>query len=208
MPVHIQSGLTDDNDFIKLVRTIVNGVLTRQSPDQVWIIHINNWFDHKWLRFSGYGGEASWMFSGSPGPARLDSLASRFDRVKGAFFKTKTTFPPFTPERVLGQWSFEKSGDEYVEFALPRVPHEAAKSHSETNLNRRLTHFSQSAVFVWYSANTLANGRGSLMVYSVSGTTDDCWFASFHRNLTWSLAKTKSISREKVLLLINPDVSP
>jgi hypothetical protein len=46
------------------------------------------------------------------------------------------------------------------------------------------------------------------MVYSVNGATDDCWFASFHRNLTWSVAKTKGISRDKVLLLINQDVSP
>jgi hypothetical protein len=208
MPIHIESGLTDDNDFVALIRTVIDGVSARQAPDQIWIIHINNWFDHKWLRFSGYGSGASWMFSGSPGPISFESLAARFDSVKETFFKTKVTFPPFSPERVLGQWSFVKSGDDYIEIPLPTIPHGSQKAHSETNLNRRVEHFSQSAVFVWYSGNTLANGRGSLMVYAIDGADVDCWFASFHRNPVWSLGKTKGTSRDNVLDLMNQSVLP
>jgi hypothetical protein len=208
MPIHIHSDLTDDNEFVSLVRTILGGVLAQQAPDQIWIVHVNNWFDHKWLRFSGNGSEASWMFSGAPGPVSLGPLATAFDSVKSTFFKTKLTFPPFSPERVLGQWSFVKSGEDYMESPLPAIPHDTKKSRSNKDLNRRVQYFSQSAVFVWYSGGTLTNGRGSLMVYSVDGTSVDCWFASFHRDSIWSLARTKGIGRDKVLGFLGQSVSP
>jgi hypothetical protein len=208
MPIAIESGLTDDNDFMTLIGTAIRGISVRHSPEQLWIIQIDNWFDHKWLRFSGNGSEANRMFSGSPGPAPLDSLAAKFDSVKTTFFKTKTTFPPFTPERVRGQWSFVKSCDDYVESPMPAAPHGTRKTRSGTNLNRSVTDFCQSAVFVWYSGNSLANGRGSLMVYHVIGTDVQCWYASFHRDLTWILGKTKGIDRDGLLNLMNRGDSP
>jgi hypothetical protein len=53
MTVAIPSGLTDDNEFIDALNSIIAGVLRSLTPDAVWVVHVDNWFDHKWLRFSG-----------------------------------------------------------------------------------------------------------------------------------------------------------
>ena len=200
MTVPIQSGLTDDNDFVALVRVLVGSLLSGLNPEQVWIIEVNNWFDHKWLNYSGYGIIANWMFAGVPSS---DFLSNRLDSVKAEFFRDKTTFPPFSPDRVLGQWSYVKSGNEYVEAPLPDLPHGTQKAKSAANLNRRIEDFSRNACFIWYSGNTLKNGRGSLMVYSAKDAHVDSWFAAFDRNPVWTLAQTKGISRGEVLRMMS-----
>ena len=55
MAAEILPGITDDNDFIKLLNSMLGRLLVQESPKQLWIIQIDNWFDHKWLRFSGKG---------------------------------------------------------------------------------------------------------------------------------------------------------
>ena len=55
MAISIPSGLTDDNDFIDLLNALLNAFLVQQTPEQLWVIQIDNWFDHKWLRYSGSG---------------------------------------------------------------------------------------------------------------------------------------------------------
>jgi hypothetical protein len=49
MAISIPSGLTDDNDFVNLLNALLNALLVQQNPDQLWVIQIDNWFDHKWL---------------------------------------------------------------------------------------------------------------------------------------------------------------
>jgi len=50
MAISIPSGLTDDNDFVDLLNALLNALLVLQTPEQLWVIQIDNWFDHKWLR--------------------------------------------------------------------------------------------------------------------------------------------------------------
>jgi hypothetical protein len=199
MPIQVHSGLTDDNDFIALVGAIVNGLLTKESPEQIWIVQVDNWFDHKWLRFSGSGAVGNWMFAGV---ISNSIFPNRFDSVKTQFFQQKATFPPFSPGRIVGQWSFLRSGDDYVEFPFPTMPHDTEKAHSGSNLPRRIEGFTKSARFIWYSGNTLANGRGSLMVYNILNSQVVCWFAEFQRNRVWALKRTKGIAREEILQFI------
>lgn len=180
VPIQIPSGLSDDNDFIRLVNKVVAGVIRRRKPTEVWIIHIDNWFDHKWLRFPGYAATAS--------PVPL--------------WQSKLTFPPFTPNRVLGQCSYERSGDEYVESPLPKLPHRDGRWISRSNPYRRVEDFGEAALFVWYSGNSLKNGRGSMMVYWAGSEDPICWFASFSGGPQWTVERTKSISREEVLSLL------
>ena len=194
MAISIPSGLTDDNDFVHLVNALLNGLLIQQSPEQLWVIQIDNWFDHKWLRYSGSGTVAS------PFPANWDSsFMDRFASVKEQFWRDKLTFPPFTPERVVNQWSFQRSSGAYVEAALPKLPHRQSRSRSHSNLNRRVENLAESASFVWFSGNTLKNGRGSIMVYSVGRDEPVCWFAAFVRKPSWILERTKGIDQERVL---------
>lgn len=165
----IETGDTDDPSFIALLDLLVGRLVLRESPEGLRLIKIDNWFDHKWLMFSG------------------------------------RTFPPFTPNSVALQRSFARVGDDYVEVPR-RVPYRAEKQPSGANMQRRVQDFSRSACFVWYSGNTIANGRGSVMVYSVKADQVECWFAAFNREQEWKLGATKGISRQDVERLIR--VSP
>jgi hypothetical protein len=198
MAISIPSGLTDDNDFVFLVNALLNALLVQQSPEQLWVIQIDNWFDHKWLRYSGSGSVAS------PFPASWNSsFMDRFASVKEQFWRDKLTFPPFAPDRVVSQWSFQRSNDGYIEAPLPKLPHRQSRHRSHSNLNRRVEDIARSASFVWYSGNTLKNGRGSLMVYSVSPNETICWFAAFGRQSGWMLERTKGIDQEQVSRLLD-----
>lgn len=203
MAISIPSGLTDDNDFVDLLNTLLNGLLVQQTPGQLWVIQIDNWFDHKWLRYSGSGSvgsnyPAAWNSSFAAWTSSMDRLAS----VKEQFWRDKLTFPPFAPDRVVSQWSFLPSESGYVEAPLPKLPQKQSRRRSHSNLNRRIEDFVRSALFVWYSSNTLKNGRGSLMVYNVGPDKNICWFAAFARKSGWILEKTKGIEKEQVSRLL------
>lgn len=193
MGVTIPSGLTDDNDFIDVLNSLLKGLLNQQAPEELWVIQIDNWFDHKWLRYSGSGSipskfPASWS----------TSFMDRFASVKEQFWQDKLTFPPFAPDRVLGQWSFLRSNQDYVEAPLPKLPHSKSRRRSHSNLHKRAEDFVSSASFVWYSGNTLKNGRGSVMVYILGAQKPICWFASFRRDNGWNLERTKGEDMELV----------
>jgi len=197
MAVAIPSGLTDDNDFIDLLNSLLNGLLIQQAPEQLWVIQIDNWFDHKWLRYSGNGSVASEF------PASWSSsLMDRFASVKVQFWQSKLTFPPFAPDRVVGQWSFLRSNQGYVEAPLPELPHSKSRRSTNSNLQKRVENFAGSATFVWYSGNTLKNGRGSMMVYNIKSPQPVCWFAALGRNSEWKLERTKGIDKEQVSCLL------
>ncbi|MGO9492946.1 MAG: hypothetical protein ACLPZY_11725 [Terracidiphilus sp.] len=192
MAAEILPGITDDNDFIKLLNSMLGRLLVQESPKQLWIIQIDNWFDHKWLRFSGKGAV----------DFQFPEYMNRFDGALEEFYQDKITFPPFNPNRVLGQWSYVRQEDGYQEFPLPMLPHSTDRPHASPNLHRRIQDIISSGCFVWYSANTLSNGRASVMVYTVNSDTSECWFAAFGRNETWTLGATKGINRGLVLKLL------
>ena len=190
MAAEILPGITDDNDFIDLLNSMIGKLLALEPPKQLWIIQIDNWFDHKWLRFSGNGAIAS------------NIPIVGFEIVKSDFYQDKLTFPPFAPDRVLGQWSYVHWGDDYRECSLPMLPHPTERLHTFQNLHRRIQDVVSSGCFVWYSSNTLSNGRGSVMVYTIKSERTDCWFAAFTRHESWALGATKGISRTSVLKLM------
>ena len=192
----VAAGETDDPGFVEVLNSLVNGLISRHEPEVLWIIQIDNWFDHKWLRFSGTGGIASGFLFGGLGSF------GKYDQVKVEFYQDKVTFPPFTPNRVLGQWSYIRTGDDYREAPLPALPHRSKRQSSPMNLQRRVPDLSRSSCFVWYSANTVPNGRGSVMVYNVATGGLECWFAAFNRQVGWKLQATKGTSRDDVEQLL------
>jgi hypothetical protein len=200
MPLAIPSGLTDDNDFISIFNLLLNGLVGHASPDELWVIQIDNWFDHKWLRFSGMGAKAS-----NFPMDRFSAIMDRFTSVKVEFRQEKLTFPPFTPDRILGQWSFIRNGADFVESAAIRLPHKADRQHTYDNLHRRIEHFTGSALFVWFSSNSLKNGRASVMVYNILPERPVCWFAAFARTDKWKVQRTKEIALNEVEHLIAAD---
>ena len=194
MPATIPSGISDDNEFIEVFNSMLRSLVASTPPEWLWVIQIDNWFDHKWLKFSGIG-VVDFPFL----------LRGRLDSALAEFYQDRVTFPPFAPNRVLGQWSFQRSGEDFVEVAMGILPHDADRRPSGANLQRRVEDFSGSAVFVWFSGNTLKNGRGSIMVYDLRAEQPAHWFAAFARDREWSLRLTKGISRDYVSSLMIKD---
>jgi hypothetical protein len=120
-------------------------------------------------------------------PVHLD----RFTSVKFSFYKEKLRFPPFTPNRILGQWSYARTLDGYTEVPLPSLPRSRRSKHSSSNIHRQIEAHADSACFVWYSGNTLKNGRGSMMVYEIEAERTGCWFAALDRHDKWELTLTQ-----------------
>jgi hypothetical protein len=110
---------------------------------------------------------------------------------------TKSTFPPFTPNRVTTHDFYKK--DENGAYVLdedgPWV-HSSARERSSANLHKRIITHNSSCVFVWFSSNTLADRRGSLMIYRVNGRIITSWYSSFSCDVDWRLVRTEGISRQ------------
>ena len=177
----IKSDTTDDPVFISLIERITVRLFAQGDSDEVFIIEIKNWFDHKWLKFSGIGRVPfNYVLDDHPQVA-LDE-----------FFQDKITFPPFTPNRILRQqWHPAES------FKTGRAPvHDTVnRQHSSWNLQKRVTQYAPSGLFVWFSSGTKANDRGSLMVYQAQAGSVSAWYASFRKADGWVLHRTKEISR-------------
>jgi hypothetical protein len=189
MSGHIRSDPTDDPEFIALIERIAARVFNQGNYEEVFIIEIKNWFDHKWLKFSGIG------------RVPFDSVRESHPQVAlDEFWQEKITFPPFTPNRILRQqrhhWGELK----------PRyhVHDTQQRQHSSWNLQKRVTQYASSAVFVWFSSGTKSNDRGSLMVYEVHAESVSAWYVSFRKASGWILDRTKGIARGTVESLMDP----
>ena len=55
----------DDPQFIELVSRAVAGELDAKTVHGLFVIRIDNWFDHKWLNFSGIGRVAFGQYMGT-----------------------------------------------------------------------------------------------------------------------------------------------
>ena len=111
--------------------------------------------------------------------------------------RTKSTFPPFTPNRVISQDFYRKdlNGAYVLEKDGPWV-HSSARQRSAANLHKRIATHNNSCLFVWLSSNTLANRRGSLMVYRAYGRVITSWYSSFSCEAEWRLVRTQGISHQ------------
>ncbi len=163
----LNSTPADDPNFVRVVNSILGGVVSEHAPEIVALIQIDNWFDHQWLNFSG--------------------------KVLGALgvWKKELTIPPFNPNRVKSQTVYRLVEDKrYEQIQAP--PLHVAQSSSD-NLNRKLKYAADSGVFLWWTSNTVSNGKGSVMVCTQAGDECSSWFASLEREPDWRVNKTEDI---------------
>lgn len=194
--MEIQTKTNDDPQFVELVSHTISGLVNDSFPEEIFVVQIDNWFDHKWLMFSGIG------------RVRFDDPHLDIDTALDEFWQDKITFPPFTPSRVIKEYFFlrDESGDYSLSTIVPPYIHSRRRASSYKNLHRRVADFSGSAIFVWFSSNTTSNGRGSLMVYEVGSSRVHTWYAAFTKEDGWEVLQTKGITREQVQLLIEQAV--
>jgi hypothetical protein len=161
-----------DADFVALVEKIVNATLQLHQSEEVYVVLIDNWFDHKWLEFE----------------------SNRFDS-DALGWRAKLKLPPFEPSRVISQSYFKKTASLGYEIGISSHLH-ILSSH------RSLAQICLSGAFVWYSFVDRKSDRASLMVYVNSDGKGAAWYASFNRSPDWQLNKVKGISKSEMTMLL------
>ena len=137
--VSVQQG--DSAEFIEKARAITIGVARDYVPARFYIVRIDNWFGPKWMHFAG-----------------------KFTAGKGAAIgvhKARLHVPPFVPSRVVGQRVFV--GPDFEETAAAAPLH--IECSSKQALSRRIADIDKDAAFLWFSGESEAQKRGSVMVY-------------------------------------------
>src|SRR5262245_3121956 len=95
-PIRIKTLEGDSSDFIQIVEELVNRLLVRDDIAEIKLVKIRNWFDHKWLNYSGKG---IIHFTETVHP---DKIALK------NFWRDKVTVPPFTPNRILSEIRYHR----------------------------------------------------------------------------------------------------
>jgi hypothetical protein len=185
----------DDLHFLATAARLISG-LDDPTLDEIVIVRVRNWFDHKWLRFSGYGRVPFEGASSSHPGVALD-----------AFSQDKLTFPPFTPRRIVVETHFTKL-DRTAE-SIRWIHRRRVQEHSAHNLHRRVEDYSTSLLIAWVSTGSEPTGRASVMAYTSKDGTLDAWYASFKRGPScWQLDRVKGTDRNHVVNLLGEPVPP
>jgi hypothetical protein len=163
----------DDPEFLALIDGIVSGAVTRFRPQRFYAVKIDNWFGRRWLAFSG---------------KPLGAL--------GVWKSQYLTLPPFIPSRVVAEdpFALDSSDCKY------RKSKSAVRLHryqrSGENLTKRIARVVPGNAVFWYSGNSLANGRGSLMSYIPTSEGYWPWYVGAVRRGRWRMTERVDITQE------------
>lgn len=131
----------DSAEFVEKVRAVAIGVAGDYEPARLYVIRIDNWFGPKWMGFAG-----------------------KFSVAKGVGFgvhKRRLHVPPFVPQRVVAERVFV--GPDYEETVV--MPPLHIDCPGKEALKRRIEDIDKDAAFLWFSAESEEQKRGSVMVY-------------------------------------------
>ena len=146
-------------------------------PAEVYLVRIDQWFDTKWLNFSG--------------------------KLLGAVgvWNKRTSVPPFHPGRVREEHHFSATRNPDAFETTPAAPLHRAQTSSES-IVRSISRISSDAVFFWHSSGTADLDRGSIMLYRTSPNEVLSWYVSFHRTASWWLDRHRGISPGEIRHLL------
>lgn len=194
MIVNVAPASGDDPSYLASLCGMLAALVEQHRPEVVHLVRIDNWFDHKWLRFSGIGRVAF-----DPGYPKIDTALD-------AMWQSELTFPPFSPGRVVSEESFYRETKSRYARAAALVVHSGARDHSAKNLQRRVANEFPSAVFTWFSSESANSGHASLLVYEIAGAMTSAWYSSFLRkNGAWTVRHCKGIERARLVSLFPLD---
>ena len=172
----------DHPQFISNIEIFIQASLDKWKPTDLYLTRIDNWFDDKWIKFSGtYIHELSiWQHE-------------------------EVTVPPFHPNRVIdcSYFRLEKGSYKAREIARPLHIYQA----STDNLNRKIADFTENGLFIWYCGNSRINKRGVLMGYLLKDQECYTFYISLTADKNWNVHKSIGIpSREVQNILDAPKV--
>lgn len=162
----------DNPNFILNCEKITHNLIEFWKPTEIFVNRIDNWFDQKWMGFSG-------------------TIMHKISVWKG-----ETTAPPFHPNRVELSEFYEKTAGRYMKKENPKTLH--IYQESKDNLKRHISEFTNDGLFVWYSGNSKVNGVGTLMCYLVRESECRPFFITLTEKKEWSVSQTKGISQKEI----------
>ena len=183
--IKLKTDSTDDLGFVRVIESVVGNLISSLNPNEVSVIRIKNWFDHKWLNYSGREIRKYDNRAGATIPFILEP-----------YWGKEITIPPFSPNRVICETFYRKKGKENSKFE--ELTH--LWQRSTENRKRLISDKTENGLCIWVSTNSSVNGQGSLMVYQVRNSEIQTWYASIENKNGWKIMKTKGIEKNSVLL--------
>lgn len=184
----------DAQEFVGIVNTIMSQLMGQYKLDDKVYVKVKNWFDHKWLNFSG---NRVVPFDGGG----ADGIQS--ESLESAWRKEKVSIPPFNPNRIISYKYLVKKG--YSDLKSLKPVH--AYRDSNENIHNRIEDYTSNGIVIWFSSNSETNQRGSLMAYIVRDETVTTWYASVENIKGWRITKSKGISLDELKSYTKSNIS-
>ena len=164
----------DSTVFVDKVRALAIGVARDYRPAHLYVIRIDNWFGPRWFHFSG--------------------------KLHGAFgiHKRKLTVPPFVPHRVVVERVFV--GPTYEETLAQSLLHvDCSSKHA---MSRYVAEIDKDAAFLWFSSESKAQKRGSVMIYLPVSSDISGFYVGFSEGEEcWEPVMLRGVSRSEIVYL-------
>lgn len=180
--IKIEEG--DAAEYIHQVRALLNAIAEKYDVGDVIFVKIKNWFDHKWLNYSGK--KIVHFETTLPYFGREESLEN--------IWLKNSTIPPFTPNRVLSSKFFRvrETGNKKIESAINQ-------SQRSTEASKKLiSEYTSDGLMLWYSSNTLSNQKGSVLVYISKDQKVTSWYAQFENLGGWRITRSKGVNINEI----------
>lgn len=185
--IEIKFDNTDAEGFKEIVDTIVNNLVKTFNPDEISIVRIKNWFDHKWLNYSG---KQILKYDTRTNPS--------IPFVLEPYWNKEITVPPFNPNRVLSESRHRKKGISNARFE--EILHKF--QWSTENRNNLISRRMNNGLCIWISSNSKTNRQGSLMVYQIKDSEIQSWYACIEEKDDWKITKTKGVDKNQIQLML------
>lgn len=183
--IKIEEG--DAVEFIHQVGDLLVSLVDKHDVGDVVFIKIKNWFDHKWLNYSGK--KIVHFETTLPDWGREEAL--EIIRPK------KVALPPFHPNRVLSSKFLRRrnTGSQKIGSAIHRY-------QRSTEVSKALvSEYTGDGLILWYSSNTLSNQKGSVMVYISKDEEVVGWYAQFENIGGWRITKSKGVNMDEIQIM-------
>ena len=170
---------------------ILTGVVSEFKPKDIYIFYVKNWFDSKWLNYSGNKLGRIPIWSGVRQENNLE-----------------LTLPPFHPNRITGQGLFVRQDGISEDSSLYKIQNNTKRLHpsqsSSDNLNRKIKLLSEDAVFIWFG-NKDGSEYCSTMIYLIKNGELMSFYVSMKNFIDsidsvdeyWGFDKAVGISQEQ-----------
>ena len=171
----------DNPNFTRNAELIVTNRIHLWKPKELFITRIDNWFDEKWMEFSG---------------TIMQGLV---------IWKGETTIPPFHPNRVETSDFYKMTAEKYVKNENTKPLH--IYQESKSNLKRKISDFTDDGIFVWYSGNSKINGVGTIMCYHVKNSECRAFFITLTERKDWNVSQTKGILMKEIQSILDEQIA-